>query len=316
LALDTSPLFRPLKVKGKVLRNRIVMPPMVTNRMLVSPDAAEWYGRRARGGAAMVIVQATPVGRFGYDLSAENLRPLVSAIHAGGALAGIQLSCTGRDDVVPDDLSSADIDVLVQRYRMAAGLCAAAGFDAIEPHGAHDTLLNQFFSPEMNRRTDAYGGSDERRMRLALDIIIAIRPACGASMLVMYRHSPVGAGYGIEDSVAFAERLVGAGVDILDLSPSSERQPGDRSEPFRELGAAVITVNGMDRPERSLEALTQRRAHLVAVGRGMIADPDWPIKVRQGRLDEIVTCDRCDGCLADLREGRPVTCRRWPSNGA
>ena len=96
----------------------------------------------------------------------------------------------------------------------------------------------------MNRRTDAYGGSDERRMRLALDIIIAIRPACGASMLVMYRHSPVGAGYGIEDSVAFAERLVGAGVDILDLSPSSERQPGDRSEPFRELGAAVITVNG------------------------------------------------------------------------
>lgn len=330
MSLDTSPLFRPLRIKGKTLRNRIVMPPMATCRGVTTPEAAAWYGRRARGGVALVVVEATSIGRFGIDLTAENLRPVVSAIHAGGALAAIQLFPTapGRQvatgstrvaptntRVTPDDLSLTDIDVLVQRYRMAAGLCAAAGFDAIEPHGAHGYLLNQFFSPEMNRRTDGYGGSTDNRMRLALEIVGAVRPACGASMLVMYRHSPVGAGYGVDESVTFARRLVSAGVDVLDLSPSSERYPGDRSWPFREVGAALITVNGLDRPERALEALTQGRAHLVAVGRGIIADPDWPNKVRQGRLDALVVCDRCDACHEDLRAGRPVSCRKWPANG-
>lgn len=314
MSLDTSPLFRPLRVKGKTLRNRIVMPPMVVCRGVTTPEAAEWYGRRAQGGVALVVVEATPVGRFGIELSAENLRPLVSAIHAGGALAAIQLFPTARGrQVAPDDLSLVDIDVIVQRYRMAAGICAAAGFDAIEPHGAHGYLLNQFFSPEKNRRTDAYGGTTDRRMRLAIEIIEAVRSSCGASMLVMYRHTPVGPGYGIEESVALAARLIGAGVDLLDLSPSSSKVPGDLAVPFSELGVPVITVNELDVPERALEVLRVGRAHLVAVGRGLIADPDWPTKMREGRFHDIVTCTRCDGCHDDLRHNRPVGCRQWPT---
>lgn len=331
MALDTSPLFQPLRVKGKVLRNRIVMPPMVTCRGVTTPAAAEWYGRRARGGVGLVVVEATSIGRFGMDLSAENLRPLVSAIHAGGALAAIQLFPTAQDRQVapegtrvgpestrvgPEDLSVTDIDVMVQRYRLAAGICAAAGFDGIEPHGAHGYLLNQFFSPEKNHRNDAYGGTTDRRMRVAIEIVEAVRPSCGASMFLMYRHTPVGPGYGIEESVALASRLIDAGVDVLDLSPSSNKAPGDMAVPFSGLGVPVIAVNELDVPERALEALTERRAHLVAVGRGMIADPDWPIKVREGRFDEIVACTRCDACHEDLRQNRPVTCPQWPAANA
>jgi len=302
-----------LRIKGKMLRNRIVMPTMAVCRGIATPEAVEWYGRHARGGVALVVVEATSIGRFGNDLSAENLRPLVAAIHAGGALAAIQLFPTARGrEVAPDDLSLVDIDVMVQRYRMAAGICAAAGFDAIEPHGAHGYLLNQFFSPRHNRRNDAYGGTTDRRMRLATEVVQAVRPACGASMLLMYRHSPVGPDYGIEESVALASCLINAGVDVLDLSPSSSKAPGDMSVPFSELGAPVIAVNELDVPERAVEALSLRRAHLVAVGRGLIADPDWPLKVRDGRFDEIVVCTRCDGCHDDLLHNKPVGCRQWP----
>jgi len=301
---------------------------MMTCRGVTTPAAAEWYGRRARGGVALVVVEATSIGRFGMDLSAENLRPLVSAIHAGGAQAAIQLFPAAEDRQVgpectrvrpegarlePDDLSVTDIDVMVQRFRLAAGICAAAGFDGIEPHGAHGYLLNQFFSPPKNHRNDAYGGNTERRMHAAIEIVEAVRPSCGASMFLMYRHTPVGPGYGIEESVALASRLIDAGVDVLDLSPSSNGAPGDMAAPFSELGVPVIAVNELDVPERALTVLTQHRAHLVAVGRGLIADPDWAIKVQEGRFDEIVACTRCDVCHEDLRHGRPITCPQWPS---
>ena len=91
MSIDVSPLFEPLSVKGKVLPNRIVMPPMVTNRKIGMPEGVEWYARRAQGGVGLVIVEATAVNRFGSELTVESLRPLVDAIHDGGGLAAIQL---------------------------------------------------------------------------------------------------------------------------------------------------------------------------------------------------------------------------------
>ncbi|HHX64810.1 MAG TPA: NADH:flavin oxidoreductase, partial [Chloroflexi bacterium] len=180
-----------------------------------------------------------------------------------------------------------------------------------EPHGAHGYLINQFFSPEQNGRTDAYGGSLENRMRLATQIVEAIRPICGDRMLLTYRHTPVGRGYGIDESLTLAETLVSAGVDILDLSPSSDEQPGDRAAPFRGLGVPLIAVGRLDEVDRALEVLAEDRADLVAVGRALIADAQWPTKVRRGRMDKILRCIHCDGCHADLREGRVVGCTQW-----
>jgi 2,4-dienoyl-CoA reductase-like NADH-dependent reductase (Old Yellow Enzyme family) len=307
---DVSLLFQPLQIKHKTMRNRIVMPPMVVKRDLAGASGQDWYAERASGGVGLVIVEATQVGRFGDTLTAENLRPLAEAIRAGGALAAIQLypRMPGLG-ASPAELSAAEIGYLVEQYRVAAEVCAAAGFDGIEPHGAHGYLLNQFFSPEKNPRPDAYGGDLSGRMRLAIEIVNAVRPVADrAGMLVLYRHTPVGPGYGIKESLVLAESLIAAGVDALDLSPSSDAMPGDRSAPFMALGVPVIAVGRLDQVDRALEVLREGRGTLVAVGRGLIADAEWPLKVREGRLDEITACIACDGCHDDLRAGIPVGC--------
>ena len=310
---DTSLLFEPLEAGGKKLRNRVVMPPMVVCRDITGPDGREWYGRHAQGGVALVIVEATGVTEFETRLTAGNLKPLAEAIHAGGALAAIQLypGSFGQSRTCAD-MRAEDIDKLVDQYRNATEICGAAGFDGIEPHGAHGFLLNQFFSPETNTRTDEYGGSLENRMRLGIRIVETVKPgAKKAGMLALYRHTPVGKGYGVEESLPFAEKLVQAGVDILDMSPSSQAAPGDLAAPFTKLGVPVITVNELDQVDRALEALKEKRATLIAVGRGLIAEPDWANKVKEGRFDEILKCTYCDSCFGDLDKGIPVGCSQW-----
>lgn len=312
--MDVGPLFEPLRVGGKTLRNRIVMPPMVVVRGITTPEGIEWYGERARGGVGLVIVEATSVNRFGEELTAENLKPLVDAIHDGGALAAIQLFPVDFGvEVSPAGLGREVIERMVDRYRTAARICGEAGFDGIEPHGAHGYVLNQFFSPVQNRRRDEFGGCLENRMRLGLRIVEAVRPVCeAAGMLLLYRHTPVGQGYEIDESLVLAGKLVEAGADILDISPASAEKPGDRAAPFKGLGVPVIAVNELDRIDRALETLAEERADLVAVGRGLIADPEWPLKVRDGRFEEIVECIRCDeGCFGNLRAGIPVECTQW-----
>jgi len=150
-------------------------------------------------------------------------------------------------------------------------------------------------------------------MRLAIRIVDAIHPVCDTNnLLLLYRHTPVGEGYGIEESLVLAQALVAAGVDILDISPASIEQPGDRAAPFKSLGVPIIAVNQLDRVERALEVLNQERADLVAIGRGLIADPDWPNKVQSGRFDEIIQCTYCDvKCFGNLDKGIPVECTQW-----
>jgi NADPH2 dehydrogenase len=310
---DVSPLFEPLVVRDKTLPNRIVVPPMVVNRGINTRAACDWYGERARGGAGLVIVEATNVTGFVGRYSAEDLAPLAQAIHEGGALAAIQLFPGTRGQTrTPADLDRPAIAELVQAYAATASICAEAGFDGVEIHGAHGFLLNQFFSRERNLRQDAYGGGTlAGRMLLAVQIARAVRDALPGQALLLYRHTPVGPGYSLEESVELGSELVDAGVDILDLSPSSIEEPGDRAAPFRALDVPLITVNDLDIVERALTVLREDRADLIAVGRGLIADPEWPNKVRENRLEDIVTCIKCDQCFADLRAERPVGCVQW-----
>ncbi len=149
-------------------------------------------------------------------------------------------------------------------------------------------------------------------MRLALRIVEAVRPICADTMLLLYRHTPVGEGYGIDESLVLTEALVNAGVDILDISPASVEQAGDRAAPFTRFGVPVVAVNELDESSRALEALNEHRADLVAIGRGLIADPDWPIKMLEGQEDAIVRCIRCDvKCFGNLRKGIPIECTQW-----
>ena len=291
MGLNVGPLFEPLEVKGHTFRNRVVMPPMKTNRGIVSHRGVEWYRKHAAGGVALVIVQATAITEFGDGLNAENLRTLVQAIHEGGALAEIQLFPVswGRT-VAPADLEPDEIREMIGSYEAAARVCVAAGFDGVEPHGAHGFVLNQFFSPADNARTDEFGGSIENRMRAGIEVVRACRRGMGADRLLLYRHTPIKEGsYSLEDSLVFAKELVREGVDILDISPASDSAPADLARPFRRFGVPVIGAGQMDEVERALEALTQGRADLIAVGRGLIADPLWPKKVQEQRFEDIVS---------------------------
>ena len=306
-------LFESLVIENKVMRNRIVMPPMVVNRGITTPAGREWYARRAIGGVALVIIEASDIDRFGSEFTSENLRPLVSAIHTGGALAAIQLF-PGRlgQHIEPSQLSIEDLTSLVKSYKSAAQVCIEAGFDGIEPHGAHGFLLTQFFSPQLNLRQDSYGLSLSGRMRLALEIVEAIKPiASQACALVLYRHTPEGYGYGIPESLELAKELVQRGVNILDISPASKQSPADLAAPFMRFGIPVIAVNAMHQVERAKETLREKRANLVAIGRGLIADPDWPIKVKENRLTDIIECLECDECWEYLDKGQPVECSQW-----
>lgn len=312
MASEYDILFEPLTVKHLTLRNRIVCPPMVTNRGITTNDGVEWYRRIANGGVGLVIVEATQTARIGEDIKVDGLKRLVEAVKNEGAAIAIQLFMSpvdGRNN--PNDMTASDIALSIDRFKRAAAICREAGFDGVEPHGAHGFLLNQFFSPKSNRRTDEFGGSLENRMRIALEIVRAIRSEVGDEMILLYRHTPKERdGYTIDDSLIFCRRLVEATVDVLDISPASESRPGDLAEPFkRTLNVPVIAVGMMGIHERAVETLREGRADLIAIGRGLIADPQWVRKTMEGRLSEIIACRYCnEGCFGNLRAGKPVEC--------
>ena len=157
---NVNPLFSPLTIKTKTLRNRIVMPPMVQVRPITSPEGIEWYAERARGGVALVIVEATGVPHFGDELTIATLKPLVDAVHDAGALIAIQLFPVKFGRVItPAKVSLEEMGEIFANYEIATEICAAAGFDGVEPHGAHNYLINRFFSPVQNRMAASKTGN-------------------------------------------------------------------------------------------------------------------------------------------------------------
>jgi len=307
-------LFTPFRIRNVELRNRVVSPPMYQVRPTLSPEGIAWHRRLAAGGAGMVVVEGTSVRRLATKCTADQLRPLAGAIREEGAAAAIQLFAVIDDDVADPDAPTAEqVRTLIEHFGKAAALCGQAGFDAVEPHGAHGFLLSQFLMPEKNHRTDEFGGSLDARCRAAVEIVRAIRRDAGEEMAVLFRHTPAGGGYTIDDSFALAERLVEAGLDVLDISPARDKQVADVAARFKQrVGCPVIAVGGMEDPAAAAEAIRQGRCDLVAVGRQLIADAEWPDKVRAGRLDEIVECTKCDeACYGNIAAGKPAACVLW-----
>ncbi len=310
-------LFEPLTIGRNRLRNRIVVPPMVQLRPLTSPQTVAWYRRMAAGGAAMVIVEATGVPRFGAELTTQTLSPIVEAIHDEGAVAAIQLfPIHFNDPVTPDQLSGKQIATMIDQYERAATVCREAGFDGVEPHGAHGYLLNQFFMPDRNHRDDQYGGTLANRGRLATEIVDRIRQSHGDSLLVLYRHTPLGEKYTIDDSLELAKRLIDVGVDILDISPARQAVNADLAAPFKaRFSVPIIAVGEMENAEQAAATIRQQRCDLVALGRQLIADARWPDKVYHNRFVQINECEKCDiGCFGHLKDGKPVECVQWISD--
>ena len=335
-------LFDPLTVRGVELRNRIVFAPVVTNFGLRNKQTTNYYAQRARGGAGLIIVHGPPVDLFLRLSWVQNLTPLIQTVHGEGSRIAIQLwhgNELGGEAVAPSvqgpcrAISREEIRTVVEKFAAAALHCRDVGFDGAEIHGAHGYFINQFFSPLTNQRHDDYGGSLEKRMRLALDLVGAMRRAAGEEFLLLYRHSAVDGeprGATVEESIQLGKALESQGLDILDVSagrgqkdtlsiPERSAPEGTHAELAGRIKAGmsipIIAVGRIQRREVADRILGEGKADLIALGRQLLADPFWPQKVRTGKEDEVVSCTYCDTCSQEMRSGRPISCPQNPDLG-
>lgn len=255
---------------------------------------AAYYRRRAEGGLAAVVTAGCAVSADGVsfegqwrcdsDALGDSLARAAEAIHAGGALAVLQLCHNGLDD-----LGGASVEAFGAGARRAA----RAGFDAVELHGGHGYLLQRLFSRKTNARKWDWGGSTvAERARFPVAAVEAAAAEVGS---VWYRLDPEEQGpHGITmgETIELARRLAAAGVEVFDVSAKdyfagSIRDPEDR-EPRAHLlrsglggRAAVMAVGRISTPEEARRALADGSA-LVGLGRVLLGEPDWARKVQQG----------------------------------
>lgn len=253
-------LFSEAKIGGLTLKNRIVMPPMLTGFAeaggTVSPRMLDYYRERAEGGAGLVIVESTnievPDGEhylrqlsLGDDRFIEGLRRLSSVIREGGARAGIQIGHQGRFsapfitgtktlspspepplDYWPEspEMGEQEIGEVIRTFAQAAKRAREAGFDAVELHGAHGYLICQFLSPLTNRREDRYGGGVKQRASFLIEVIEAVRRKVGSDFPLSLRLSAdeyADGGITPQDTAITAKMAEKAGVDCLHVSAGS-----------------------------------------------------------------------------------------------
>jgi len=262
-----SILFSPVTFRSVTLRNRLWVSPMCMYSA-VDGVVQEWHhthlAQFASGGAGLIVAEATavvPEGRISprdaglwNDEQRDAWTPIVEAIHARGAAAGVQLAHAGRkastwwpwagargsvpaDDggwittapspiafegyATPTELDEAGIDAVVDGFVTASRRAIDAGFDVLELHGAHGYLLHQFLSPLSNRRTDAYGGSLENRARLLLRIVDAVRREVGEGVPLFVRISATDhaeAGFTPDEAATVAAWATEHGADLIDVS--------------------------------------------------------------------------------------------------
>jgi 2,4-dienoyl-CoA reductase-like NADH-dependent reductase (Old Yellow Enzyme family) len=203
----------------------------------------------------------------------------------------------------PRAIETADMDRLVAAYVEAARRADRAGFDLAEIHMAHGYLLHSFLSPLSNRRSDDFGGSLENRMRFPLRVVAAVRKAWPREKPLACRISSVdgvGVGWSLDDSLILAERLRELGVDLVDCSSGGmalprkdmlvPRGPGFQV-PFAarlraEADIATIAVGGITDALQADAVVAGGKADLVAVGRQMLANPNWGLDAAEALLTD------------------------------
>lgn len=349
-------LFSPLKVGRLTLKNRIVLPGLTSNFAAedgsVTDQLIGFHRARARGGAALLLVEGAFVDWSGkgtprqlgiYD---DRLVPgfarLTEAVHAEGALVGLQLVHTGRQmtaafsgmqpvapsaiacpvtGVVPRDLSVPEVQHMVEQFAQAARRARDSGFDTVELHAAHGYLISEFLSAYSNRRTDEYGGDLTARARFLREIVQRSLELLGPDYPILCR---INAEEYVKDGITLAEssRLAAwleewgcAAVDVsVGVRESYHRTSIPAGTPFADksslssamrtvVSIPVITAGRVVTPAVAEAILQRGEADLVAMGRALIADPELPAKAAAGREDEVIPCIGCNAC--NQRSRRP-----------
>jgi 2,4-dienoyl-CoA reductase-like NADH-dependent reductase (Old Yellow Enzyme family) len=230
------------------------------------------------------------------------------------------------ETIVPEEMTQARIARTVAAYAAAAARARAAGFDCVEIHAAHGYLISQFHTPFENRRTDRYGGSLENRARFGLEVLRAVKAAAGG-VAVIYRLSvedffPGGMPYAEGRQIALwaAE----AGADALHIAaghyrslPSAARQIppmeypdatflGYAADIKKDVRIPVIAVGRLGDPAAAAAAVQAGKADFIALGRTLIAEPDWVAKL--ARAEPQRRCLACNTCINEMRGGARIGC--------
>jgi 2,4-dienoyl-CoA reductase-like NADH-dependent reductase (Old Yellow Enzyme family)/thioredoxin reductase len=270
------------------------------------------------------------------DIYTGGHNELTEAVQAFGAKIISQLGHVGRNrravygaqpvapsaipckffSVVPRELTIPEIEDIVMKFIDAARRAKTAGYDGVELHGAHGYLIAEFMSASSNHRKDRYGGDLNGRMTFPLEIIRGIRKEVGSDYPILFRFSAdefVDGGMDLEESKKVAVILEEAGVDALDVSAGTYDSMSRSIEPMsydqgwriylaesikRVVKIPVIGVGQIRTPEFAERILEEGKVDFVALGRGLLADPYWPQKAREGREKDVIPCISCnDGCI-------------------
>jgi len=367
-------LFSPLRIGPLEVRNRIVFGAHFTMFSEPAATFGEpgyfgarlgrYLAERARGGAGLIIAgqaQVHPTTAYQMPNNAcawrteavPHFRALTEQVHAHGSAVFLQLAHNGGVNMgpwsklpawaaspianslePPKAMELADIAEVVAHFARAAQHAVAGGFDGVEIHAAHGYLLHEFLSPRSNRRTDAYGGSFDNRLRLTLEVLQAVRTAVGPAVAVGVRlvgDEETPDGLTAQDAAQIAAALERRGlVDFLDVSVGISGigmvRPLYVAHGFGTYAARavktavartpVFTVHRILVPDEAEAIVARGDADAVTLVRALIADPEWPAKAARGGADEIRRCTGCNqGCYGNLTLGVPITCVTNPSVG-
>lgn len=333
----------------------------ITSDCIPGPRTQGFYELRAKGGAASVTVSElvvdpntdashmlhldleTPGCLAAHTYVADAIRrhgsvPSIELSHSG-MYAGTYMSDKNKKDSLcqwgpsegtrPDGrpvkaLSKEQLASIVQSYADRAVLCKRAGYEMIMVHAGHGWLLQQFLSPYLNHRTDEYGGSFENRVRLAREVMAAVRGAVGPGFPIEVRISGselFDGGYGVDEGIKIAQALEEY-VDLIHVSAGSYQFGFFNTTPpmfdphgvnvwlaaeiKKHVSKPVATIGALSDPAQMEQIIAEGKADVVYMARQLLADPFHPQKVMAGEEDKIVKCLRCYTCMAE----RPTTFTR------
>ncbi|BDR16613.1 FAD-dependent oxidoreductase [Vibrio sp. STUT-A11] len=362
-------VFSPISIGNMVVKNRLVVPPMVSNYANEDGTCTEqfisYHEEKAKGGWGLIIVEDYKInpeaGGFVKlpglwdDSQIESHKQLTERVHQHGAKIAAQIYHAGREtsaeitgvqpvapsaipdpvvNAMPRELSVEEIQQLVEQFGDTALRAKKAGFDAVEIHGAHGYLVNQFMSPFSNKRIDQYGGTILNRARFALEIIANIRSKVGSDFPLIYRMSVnefVEGGLTTEDSKVISMLLENAGIDLIHASngvyASTETiipptavghaWSANISEELKKVvSIPVIAVGRINDPLIAESVLRSKQADMISMGRGSLADPHLPNKAQAGQFDDIIRCIGClQGCIQRNAQQLPIKCLVNPMTG-
>lgn len=360
-----SVLFSTVRIRSLELKNRFVRSAtydgMADRKGMVTDDQLTLYTNLARGGVGLIISGIAYVLRNGRISPTQNsivddeaipgLKRLVNEVHNYGCRIALQLFHAGREvgkfrpdrawgpSFVEDDkyftanyqtMTENEIGDVIQAFGDGALRAKEAGFDAVQVHGAHAYLVSQFLSPYANRRTDAWGGSLENRLRFHTEILRDIRSKVGDDYPVMIK---LGAADGFPEGLAAdqgimaAKTLADAGYDCLEISQGLRGNSYKESEfrtnvetsggeaYFRDWAAQVksrvdvpvMMVGGLRSPDLMETVINNGEADFVSICRPLIREPDLIEAWRKGDRRR-PACISCNKCFDRILEGKPLAC--------